>query len=96
MTKEDLFTSLYPAIKKAMEDSITLYNKSLDPNEKETVKIKTGFGDDVEINLNTKKGKMEVSLEKSSEVFGTAMAANLTPVLVEEFDKYIKNNLTQT
>lgn len=92
--KQDLFNSLYPKMKEAMKEAMILYNRSLDPEDKEIVKIQTGFGSDININLDTSKGKMTVTLEKSSEVLGTAFSALISPILVDEFDKY--NNSSQS
>lgn len=90
ISKQELFDSMYPKIMEAMKNSIILYNRSLDPDDNEKVNIKTDFKD-IEIDLNTKKGKMAVSMEKTAEVFGKSISANLTPILIEEFDNYLNN-----
>lgn len=85
-----LFPTLYDAIQKASAEAILLYNRALDPNDNETVQVETGFGPKIPINLNTSKGSRTVDAEKAADVFGKALAAKLTPVLVTNIDAYIR------
>lgn len=86
----NLFPTLYDAIQKASSEAILLYNRALDPNDNETVQVETGFGPEIPISLNTSKGSRTVDANKASEVFGKALAAKLTPVLVTNIDAYIR------
>lgn len=85
-----LFPTLYDAIQKASAEAILLYNRALDPNDNETVQVETGFGPKIPINLNTSKGAKSVDADKAADVFGKALAAKLTPVLVVNIDSYIR------
>lgn len=86
----NLFPGLYNAIQKASSEAILLYNRALDPTDNATVQVDTGFGPKIPINLNTSKGTKTVDAEKAADVFGKALAAKLTPVLVTNIDAYIR------
>ncbi len=88
-----LYPTLYDAIQKASSEAIILYNRSLDPTDNETVQVETGFGPKIPINLNTSKGAKTVDAEKAADVFGKALSAKLTPVLVTNIDAYIRTGL---
>lgn len=89
----NLFPALYDAIQKASAEAIILYNRSLDPNDNVTVQVNTGFGPKIPISLNTATGSKSVDANKAADVFGKAMAAKLTPVLVTNIDAYIRTGV---
>lgn len=93
LVPNSLFPTLYDAIEKASAEAILLYNRSLDPSDNETVNVETGFGPSVPISLNTSKGEQSVNAEKAANVFGKAIAAKLTPVLVTNIDAYIRTGV---
>jgi hypothetical protein len=86
----NLFPTFYDAIQEAASEAMILYNRALDPNDNVTVQVETGFGPKIPISLNTSKGIRSVDADKAADVFGKALAAKLTPVLVVNIDAYIR------
>jgi len=103
-----LYPTLYAAIKDAAEQAMILYNRGLDPLDKATnievgsdpfpkIKISVDCSKTASPIGNTAKpNDKTVVPEKAAELFGLAMAANLTPVLVKEFDAYIRTATVTT
>ena len=102
LSQTQLFLTLLPAVQKAAQDSIFLYNKGLDPTDKET-DIELGISPfpKIKISVDCSKsgsplsntavnGDNSVDAEKAAELFGVVFAYNVVPVLVNQFTDYFK------
>ena len=103
LSKTALFLTLLPAVRNAAKDAMTLYNKGLDPNDKETdIEIGTLPFPKIKISVDCSKsgspisntavqGDKSVDAEKAAELFGLVFAYNVVPVLINQFTDYIKS-----
>ena len=92
LDKQIFFSEMFKAIETAAYEAMVLYNKAIDPDQKETVKLKVDYlPNPYYVSLNTSKGKYTVDLDKASEVFGKAFAAKITPILIKNIDNYIRS-----
>lgn len=103
LVKTQLFLTLLPAVQKAAEEAITLYNRGLDPLDKERdveigrlpypkLKVSVDCSKTASPLLNTSNpSDPTVDREKVAELFGVAFAYNIVPVLINQFTDYIKS-----
>lgn len=103
LVKTQLFLTLLPAVQKAAEQAMTLYNRGLDPLDKEKdieigtlpfpkIKVSVDCSRTSSPLLNTSNpSDLTVDPDKVAELFGVAFAYNMVPVLINEFTDYFKD-----